>query len=201
MACLRCRAQREVPQTPCAACGSFAAWERVAVEEPTPAAQAPTGPTAPVAPAPPSAAVDGSWTCQRCDRANDRSRHDCIECGSARPSACGSHRVSGDAGGHVLGPGGQLLLGRRTGFSPAASHLVRFPNVGRQHALVSITVDGQATVTDLASANGTWLAAATGLERLPAGVPVPVGPGSTIQLGNSPAGPNARVLISEVERS
>ena len=193
MECRLCGLQREVPQVPCA-CGGFGPWERVEVADPVVRAD-PVVDAAPQVVAEVASGRGEGWSCDRCGRANDLARQDCIECASVRPAA-GGIVISGDAGVHVVVPGGQLPLGRRNAFSPAGAMLARFPNVGRQHALVAVDVGGAPSLTDLGSANGTWIDGRDGLERLPSGCPVPIPLGAVVQLGNSRVSPNARLTFS-----
>lgn len=51
---------------------------------------------------------------------------------------------------------GQLVIGREAGFSEISGRLDAFPTVSRRHAVVS-AVQGQWTVRDLGSTNGTYV--------------------------------------------
>ena len=51
---------------------------------------------------------------------------------------------------------GQLAIGREAGFSPISQHLDAYTTVSRQHAVVGL-VQGNWTVRDLGSTNGTYV--------------------------------------------
>lgn len=52
--------------------------------------------------------------------------------------------------------GRELRIGREPTFSPLAEKLAAWDNVSREHAVITVR-DGCCTVTDLGSANGTWV--------------------------------------------
>ncbi|MEV2255373.1 FHA domain-containing protein [Streptomyces sp. NPDC050147] len=87
------------------------------------------------------------------------------------------HVVAGpDAGGVHLLHGGQIRVGR----SADADVPLDDPDVSRLHCAVTLTPDGQVTVTDLGSTNGTTV---DGLEITDR--PVRLTPGSLLRLGES----------------
>ena len=87
------------------------------------------------------------------------------------------HVVAGpDAGGVHLLRGGQVRVGR----SAEADVPLDDPDVSRLHCLVTVTDTGTATVTDLASTNGTTVDGTAVHDR-----PVPLPPGATLRLGES----------------
>ena len=51
---------------------------------------------------------------------------------------------------------GQLAIGREAAFSPISQHLEAYTTVSRQHAVVGL-VQGEWTVRDLGSTNGTYV--------------------------------------------
>ncbi|MGW8380070.1 FHA domain-containing protein [Streptomyces sp. ODS28] len=87
------------------------------------------------------------------------------------------HVVAGpDAGGVHLLQGGKVHLGR----SAEADVPLDDPDVSRLHCAVTVTEDGEVTVTDLGSTNGT------SLDGRPVGEqPVPLRPGATLRLGET----------------
>ncbi|WP_353942899.1 FHA domain-containing protein [Streptomyces sp. HUAS MG91] len=99
------------------------------------------------------------------------------------------HVVAGpDAGGVHLLHGGQIRIGR----SADADVSLDDPDVSRLHCAVTLTPDGQVTVADLGSTNGTTLEGRPLDER-----PVRLSPGTLLRLGESalrvtPAGDTAR---------
>lgn len=87
------------------------------------------------------------------------------------------HVVAGpDAGGVHLLHGGQIRVGR----SADADVPLDDPDVSRLHCAVTLTPDGQVTVTDLGSTNGTTVDGREITER-----PVRLSPGSLLRLGES----------------
>ena len=74
---------------------------------------------------------------------------------------------------------GELPIGRETGFSPLGE-LASYNTVSRQHAVVSLA-DGQWTVRDLRSTNGTYLNGA----RLAEGETKPINDGDRIGFSQS----------------
>jgi DNA-directed RNA polymerase subunit RPC12/RpoP len=185
--CNRCQQEVDTFSQRCPRCGRFNTLGPYdMVEEALPTAAEPCLST----PLDAQPMVQPTWTCSRCQRANHDARRDCVECASPRNEA-GSRAISGDAGSHSLAPGDILLVGRDP-LSPAAVPLARFGNVSRHHLSLTVSTDGEVTLTDLYSRNGTWLVEGTGLRRLPRGVPVVVAPEAIVQLGNKPGAENAR---------
>lgn len=87
------------------------------------------------------------------------------------------HVVAGpDAGGVHLLHGGQIRVGR----SADADVPLDDPDVSRLHCAVTLAPDGQVTVTDLGSTNGTTVDGREITER-----PVRLSPGSLLRLGES----------------
>ncbi|MTE19265.1 FHA domain-containing protein [Streptomyces sp. TRM43335] len=87
------------------------------------------------------------------------------------------HVVAGpDAGGVHLLRGGQVRLGR----SAEADVPLDDPDVSRLHCAITVPDRGTATVTDLASTNGTTVDGTAVHDR-----PVPLPPGATLRLGES----------------
>ncbi|MFG2647327.1 FHA domain-containing protein [Streptomyces sp. NPDC048436] len=87
------------------------------------------------------------------------------------------HVVAGpDAGGVHLLHGGQIRVGR----SADADVPLDDPDVSRLHCAVTLTPDGQVTVTDLGSTNGTTVDGREITDR-----PVRLAPGSLLRLGES----------------
>ncbi|MGW7084071.1 FHA domain-containing protein [Streptomyces sp. NPDC054871] len=87
------------------------------------------------------------------------------------------HVVAGpDAGGVHLLHGGQIRVGR----SADADVPLDDPDVSRLHCAVTLTPDGQVTVTDLGSTNGTTVDGREITDR-----PVRLTPGSLLRLGES----------------
>lgn len=87
------------------------------------------------------------------------------------------HVVAGpDAGGVHLLHGGQIRVGR----SADADVPLDDPDVSRLHCAVTLTPDGQVTVTDLGSTNGTTVDGHEITDR-----PVRLTPGSLLRLGES----------------
>ncbi|WP_409058000.1 FHA domain-containing protein [Streptomyces sp. SYP-A7185] len=87
------------------------------------------------------------------------------------------HVVAGpDAGGVHLLHGGQIKIGR----SADADVPLDDPDVSRLHCAVTLTPDGQVTVTDLGSTNGTTVDGREITDR-----PVRLTPGSLLRLGES----------------
>ncbi|MGW7076641.1 FHA domain-containing protein [Streptomyces sp. NPDC054866] len=87
------------------------------------------------------------------------------------------HVVAGpDAGGVHLLHGGQIRVGR----SADADVPLDDPDVSRLHCAVTLTPDGQVTVTDLGSTNGTMVDGREITDR-----PVRLTPGSLLRLGES----------------
>ncbi|MDX6353792.1 MAG: hypothetical protein QOF98_695, partial [Streptomyces sp.] len=87
------------------------------------------------------------------------------------------HVVGGpDAGGVHLLPGGQARIGR----SADADVPLDDPDVSRLHCEVTVGPDGQVTVADLGSSNGTTLAGRALGPR-----PVPFPPGALLGIGES----------------
>ncbi|MFG2496612.1 FHA domain-containing protein [Streptomyces sp. NPDC048441] len=87
------------------------------------------------------------------------------------------HVVAGpDAGGVHLLHGGQIRVGR----SAEADVPLDDPDVSRLHCAVTLTQDGQVTVTDLGSTNGTTVDGREITDR-----PVRLSPGSLLRLGES----------------
>lgn len=87
------------------------------------------------------------------------------------------HVVAGpDAGGVHLLHGGQIRVGR----SAEADVPLDDPDVSRLHCAVTLTPEGQVTVTDLGSTNGTTVDG-----REITDLPVRLSPGSLLRLGES----------------
>ncbi|WP_406427514.1 FHA domain-containing protein [Streptomyces sp. NBC_01589] len=87
------------------------------------------------------------------------------------------HVVAGpDAGGVHLLHGGQIRIGR----SADADVPLDDPDVSRLHCAVTVSEDGQVSVTDLGSTNGTSLDGAEVHDR-----PVRLKPGALLRLGES----------------
>lgn len=87
------------------------------------------------------------------------------------------HVIAGpDAGGVHLLHGGQIRVGR----SADADVPLDDPDVSRLHCAVTLTPDGQVTVTDLGSTNGTTVDGREITDR-----PVRLTPGSLLRLGES----------------
>ncbi|MEW1924354.1 FHA domain-containing protein [Streptomyces sp. NPDC088360] len=87
------------------------------------------------------------------------------------------HVVAGpDAGGVHLLHGGQIRVGR----SADADVPLDDPDVSRLHCAVTLAPDGQVTVTDLGSTNGTTVDGREITDR-----PVRLSPGSLLRLGES----------------
>ncbi|MGW6060884.1 FHA domain-containing protein [Streptomyces sp. NPDC055189] len=87
------------------------------------------------------------------------------------------HVIAGpDAGGVHLLHGGQIRVGR----SADADVPLDDPDVSRLHCAVTLTPDGQVTVTDLGSTNGTTVDGRDITDR-----PVRLPPGSLLRLGES----------------
>lgn len=87
------------------------------------------------------------------------------------------HVVGGpDAGGVHLLPGGQARIGR----SADADVPLDDPDVSRLHCEVAVGPEGEVTVTDLGSTNGTVL-----VDRLVGDRPVPLPPGALLHIGES----------------
>ncbi len=81
-----------------------------------------------------------------------------------------------DAGGVHLLHGGQIRVGRST----EADVLLDDPDVSRLHCAVTLTPEGEVTVTDLGSTNGTTI------DGVPvSGRPVRLPPGALLRLGES----------------
>lgn len=86
----------------------------------------------------------------------------------------------------VLWPGDRLVLGKHRAPGtdlvvrdyPEEQHRERIARISRRHARIAIDHDGQATIEDLGSANGTCV----GNERLPPHVPYPIPPGGMLHL-------------------
>ncbi|MDX6314344.1 MAG: hypothetical protein QOF44_3808 [Streptomyces sp.] len=93
------------------------------------------------------------------------------------PSAARLHVVGGpDAGGVHLLQGGQARIGR----SADADVALDDPDVSRLHCAVSVDSEGQVTVTDLGSTNGTKVGARPVGDR-----PAPLPPGALLRIGES----------------
>ena len=75
---------------------------------------------------------------------------------------------------------GQLGVGRESGFSPISGQLDSFTTVSRRHAVVG-TAQGQWTVRDLGSTNGTYLNG----ERLAEGETRPISNGDQVGFSRS----------------
>lgn len=124
------------------------------------------------------------------------SAESCLSCDAARPDSsaarcdyCGAAFSDPALDGHVLrlaGPWGQLELGaepveigRESPDGAVASALESYDVVSRRHAVIAVR-DGRAWVTDLRSANGTYI----NDEPLQPDVPAPAGPGDIVRLGS-----------------
>jgi hypothetical protein len=113
----------------------------------------------------------------------------CRHCG-LRPDATNAARSGRGAvllfpwGAVTLTAGRALRIGRED--SPLITELAAYPNVSRRHAEVT-TNDGGVTVTDLGSANGTFV----NDRRIATGEPVRVRPGDQIRF--------ASTLVARVE--
>uniref|UniRef100_UPI001F0C67E3 FHA domain-containing protein n=1 Tax=Actinacidiphila soli TaxID=2487275 RepID=UPI001F0C67E3 len=93
------------------------------------------------------------------------------------PSAARLHVVGGpDAGGVHLLQGGQARIGR----SADADVALDDPDVSRLHCAVSVDSEGQVTVTDLGSTNGTKVG-----DRPVGDRPAPLPPGALLRIGES----------------
>ncbi len=117
----------------------------------------PADPKVPVrAPAPSSPAPSGEAEVTRCPDA------DCVHSGvvPAKPCRHCGRRTTASVelvfpwGVEPLPPGQVLAIGRED--SPLATNLAQYPNVSRRHAELA-AADGSVTVTDLGSANGTFV--------------------------------------------
>ena len=75
---------------------------------------------------------------------------------------------------------GQLAIGRDSAFSPLGEQLDGYPTVSRQHAVVALA-DGQWTVRDLRTTNGTYLNGA----RLADGETKAISDGDRVGFSNS----------------
>jgi hypothetical protein len=192
--CSMCPYLQEVGSGVCPNCGHFPTWEAVTVDEQARAeARAESGaPDSTAAEDPFAGGQGGGWTCPACDRENSPAATECIDCREPATSR-GVLRISGDAGCYELAPGAQLMFGRSDD-SPAASLLHSFGNVSRRHTTVVRTADGMTLLTDH-SANGTWLVEPTGTRRVGDREIFTICPGTTVQLGNNPNGPNARITF------
>ena len=95
----------------------------------------------------------------------------------ADPGLATLHVVGGpDAGGVHLLQGGQARIGRSAG----ADVPLDDPDVSRLHCEVAVGADGEVTVTDLGSTNGTTLSGHPVGPR-----PVPFPPGALLRIGES----------------
>jgi hypothetical protein len=114
----------------------------------------------------------------------------CRHCG-LRPDATNAARSGRGAvllfpwGAVTLTAGRALRIGRED--SPLITELAAYPNVSRRHAEVT-TNDGGVTVTDLGSANGTFV----NDRRIASGEPVRVRPGDQIRF--------ASTLVARIEQ-
>ncbi len=119
----------------------------------------------------------------------------CRHCGlrpdATRAARSGSARSGAGAvllfpwGAVTLTAGRALRIGRED--SPLVTELADYPNVSRRHAEVT-THDGGVTITDLGSANGTFV----NDRRIATGEPVRVRPGDQIRF--------ASTLVARIER-
>lgn len=114
----------------------------------------------------------------------------CRHCGR-RPAGTGAARSGGGGpvllfpwGAVTLTAGRALRIGRED--SPLVTELAAYPNVSRRHAEVTVD-DGGVTVTDLGSANGTFV----NDRRIVTGEPVRVRPGDQLRF--------ASTLVARVE--
>jgi hypothetical protein len=125
---------------------------------PVPRSDAAADATEPVRadPPPPAAAEPADVDGKRCPDA------DCVHSGvvPAKPCRhCGRRAAAGIElvfpwGVEPLPPGQKLAVGRED--SPLARNLAQYPNVSRRHAELA-AAGGSVTVTDLGSANGTFV--------------------------------------------
>jgi pSer/pThr/pTyr-binding forkhead associated (FHA) protein len=119
-------------------------------------------------------------TCPVCDTANPPKRLNCEVCLARLP------RTQRDLlllfreppGERRLPPDGRLTLGRDPGLSPVAG-LLPHPNVSRRHAVVELDQFGDARITDLDSANGTFVNG----DRVESDRPRSLSDGDVIRLG------------------
>jgi S-DNA-T family DNA segregation ATPase FtsK/SpoIIIE len=93
------------------------------------------------------------------------------------PDAAGGHElvvVNGlDAGRRFRLRPGTVVVGR----APACEVVLRDTTLSRRHVALTIDADGDVTVDDLESHNGTWV------DGEPVVAPVPLPPGGTLRLG------------------
>ncbi|MBB5935282.1 hypothetical protein FHS42_002332 [Streptomyces zagrosensis] len=119
--------------------------------------------------------VDGAVLSLQAPAAADEQPHPYPTLCSDAPARL--HVVAGpDAGGVHLLHGGQARIGR----SANADVPLDDPDVSRAHCAVTVSDDGQVTVADLGSTNGTEL------DGIPIGSqPVPLPPGALLRIGES----------------
>ncbi|MER0245850.1 FHA domain-containing protein, partial [Streptomyces sp. HSW2009] len=119
--------------------------------------------------------VDGAVVALQAPAAPDEQPHPYPALCSDAPARL--HVVAGpDAGGVHLLHGGQAMIGR----SGNADVPLDDPDVSRAHCAVTVSDDGQVSVVDLGSTNGTELDGAP-----VTAVPVPLPPGALLRIGES----------------
>lgn len=97
-------------------------------------------------------------TCTICGTENPPIRFSCKGCFTPLPQISRELllRFREPSGEHRLQPDGRLTLGRDPDLSPVAG-LLPHPNVSRRHAVIDLDRFGDARITDLGSANGTFV--------------------------------------------
>lgn len=159
LTCPGCNAPVQEDDLICFTCGANLPHPRAAEEVTTP----PTVMQESIRLAPPAPPAPALITCPSCGSAlTDRSARACAVCGTALPRPAGPIagvvlRLIFPTGNVDVPAGTSLVLGRDPEISLVAAAFEGHENVSRRHATVTVTDQGEATIRDEHSTNGTFV--------------------------------------------